>query len=403
MNDSNHHDQVSQRSQEAMTRRQFLLGLSALGLVLVVPSGLSVLLTGDGPAAPATSESGVLYRAMRPKPEPLVAIARGTNNAEGITAGVRRAVDLLGGIGSVVKPGDRVLIKPNIVRDYSGETGITTDIRLVREVVRLVLEAGGRPFIGEACGSLQSRWYPGFTGELFKSRGFTGLAREFGIKLVDFDIDNVILTRVEGGRAYSKPFPLPQSALRADKIIALPKIKGHAEVVYTGSLKLNFGYAPAMYRRVNHLGGIYQPVLDITTALYPDLVIADGVVAGEGRMAGNEPSNVKPVELGVIIAGRDPVAVDAVVEAVVGLSPGTVPLTPLAVERGLGTADLSKIIVKGEPIAGVRRRLEMPRRWLTDLANFGVEEMFKPQLLTARVRDGFQDGLLAKGVKVMQP
>lgn len=403
MNDSNHHDQVSQRSQEAMTRRQFLLGLSALGLVLVVPPGLSVLLTGDGPAAPATSESGVLYRAMRPKPEPLVAIARATNDAEGIAAGVRRAVDLLGGMRSVIKPGDRVLIKPNIVRDYSGETGITTDIRLVREVVRLVLEAGGRPFIGEACGSLSSKWYPGFTGELFKSRGFTDLAREFGIKLVDFDVDDVILTRVEGGRAYSKPFPLPQSALRADKIISLPKIKGHLELIYTGAVKLNFAYAPGMYRRVNHLGGIYEPTLDITTALYPDLVIADGVVAGAGRMAGNEPSNVTPVDLGVIVAGRDPVAVDAVVEAVMGMTPGTVPMIPQAAKRGLGTANLNKIAVKGEPISAVRRRLEMPSPRLARLIDFGVEEVVKPQLLTARVRDGFQDGLLAKGVKVMQP
>ncbi len=393
---NDHPAQESQPSQRGITRRQFLHDLGALGLALAVPPVTTAVLTGP---APVTSESGVVYRALRPKPDPLVAIARGANDADDIAAGVRRAVDLLGGIKSVVKPGERVLIKPNLVRDYSGETGITTDIRLVREVVRLVLEAGGRPFIGEACGSLDSKWFPGRTRELFKSRGFTELAQEFGIELVDFDLDAVILTRVEGGRAYSKPFPLPQSALRADKIISLPKIKGQAEVVYTGAVKLNFAYAPAMYRRVNHLGGIYQPVLDITTALYPDLVIADGVVAGEGRMAGNEPSNVTPIDLGVIVAGRDPVAVDAVVEAAVGMTPGTVPLIPLAAERGLGTADLHKITVRGESIAAVRRRLVMPDPRPTDLFNFGVEELVKPELLAARAGGD----LLAKGVKVVQP
>lgn len=128
-------------------------------------------------------------------------------------------------------------------------------------------------------------------------------------------------------------------------------------------------------------------------------MIADGIVAGEGRMAGNEPRNVTPVNLGVILAGRDPVAVDAVAEAVMGLAPGIVPLTPLAVERGLGTADLSRVAIKGESIASVQQRLVMPDPRPTGLFNFGVEEMVKPQLLATRARGG----LLAEGVKVVQP
>lgn len=157
---STHNDRPQPGSQplrQGITRRQFLRDWGALGLALAVPPVATAPLIGP---APVTSESRVLYRALRPKPDPLVAIARGANDAEGIAVGVRRAVDLLGGIKSVVKPGERVLIKPNLVRDYSGETGITTDIRLVREVVRLVLEAGGRPFVGEACGSLDNRWHP---------------------------------------------------------------------------------------------------------------------------------------------------------------------------------------------------------------------------------------------------
>ncbi len=393
---NNRSDPAQSTSREPMSRRQFLRVWGTLGLALAAPPGLITLLTHPGPTAP---EADVLYRTLRSKPEPLVAIARSANTDEEIAAGVRRAVESLGGIGRVVKPGDRVLIKPNIVRNYSGETGITTDIRLVREVARLVLEGGGQPFIGEACGSLSNLWYPGYTGELFKSRGYTDLAQEFGIALVDFDLDDVIMTRVEGGRAYNKPFPLPQSALRADKIILLPKIKAHLEMIYTGAIKLNFAYAPSMYRRINHLGGIYQPVLDIVTALYPDLVIADGVVAGEGRWAGNEPTNVTPVDLGVIVAGYDPVAVDAVVEAVMGMEPGTVPLMPLAVERGLGAADLDKITVKGESIATVQRHLEMPSPRLAGLLNVGVEEFLKHQSLAASVGDG----LLAKGVRVVRP
>ncbi len=394
--DSNHGRPAREDGRALVRRRQFLRGLGALGLLAAVPAGVQSRQPGFELAPP---EDGVLYRSRRARRAPQVALARATNDAESIGAGVRRAVDLLGGMASIVQPGERVLIKPNLVRDYPGETGITTDVRLVREVVRLVLAAGGRPFIGEACGSLSSRWYPGYTGELFQHLGFADLAVELGLDLVDFDLDDVILTSVEGGRGYSRPFPLPESALRADKIILLPKIKGHSEVVYTGALKLNMGFAPGMYRRVNHLGGIYEPVLDVATALYPDLVIADGVIAGAGRTAGNEPANVTPVPLGVVVAGQDPVAVDAVVEAMVGLPARAVPLTRLAGERGLGASDLAQIAVVGETIASAQRRLDMPSEAPTGLFNFGVEELVKPQLLWARAHGS----LLASGVKVVRP
>ena len=69
-----------------------------------------------------------------------------------VLAAVRRAVDLLGGIGTVVRPGDRVLIKPNLLKSSPPEAAVTTHPEIVRAVIRLVREAGGRPTVGDSPG-----------------------------------------------------------------------------------------------------------------------------------------------------------------------------------------------------------------------------------------------------------
>ncbi|MCK5593558.1 DUF362 domain-containing protein, partial [Candidatus Bathyarchaeota archaeon] len=79
--------------------------------------------------------------------------------------------------------------------------------------------------------------------------------------------------------------------------------------------------------------------------------VVDGIIAGEGHeTSGN------PVEMNLVIAGIDPVAVDAVGAAVMGISPTDVKHLVLAEKKGLGTCDLEKITVLGEPIEKVKRK-----------------------------------------------
>jgi hypothetical protein len=82
----------------------------------------------------------------------------------------------------------------------------------------------------------------------------------------------------------------------------------------------------------------------------------DGLVAQEADHA----SEGRPVEMGLIFASRDPVALDAVAGAVMGLTLEDVDTTRLAGEAGLGEADLAKIEVVGESIARVRRPFLKP-------------------------------------------
>lgn len=97
-----------------------------------------------------------------------------------LESSVRHAVDLLGGISSFVKPGDRVLLKPNLLSAHPPERRITTDPELVRAVCKLVLEAGGRPFIGDS---------PGLDpfGRVAEKTGMADMAKQLGIELVELN------------------------------------------------------------------------------------------------------------------------------------------------------------------------------------------------------------------------
>jgi len=73
-----------------------------------------------------------------------------------VEAAVRRSLDLLGGMGALVRPGQRVLLKPNLLSAASPETAVTTHPAIVASVARLVCQAGGRPIITDSPGGPSS-------------------------------------------------------------------------------------------------------------------------------------------------------------------------------------------------------------------------------------------------------
>jgi len=113
-----------------------------------------------------------------------------------------------------------------------------------------------------------------------------------------------------------------------------------------------------------HTRSLSEKISDLASILRPSLSVVDGIIASEGHeTSGN------PVEMNLLIAGTDPVAVDAVGAAVMGISPRDVKHLRLAEEKGLGTCDLEEITILGEPIEKVKRKF---RRSLSSrLVHFG--------------------------------
>src|SRR5512143_1762592 len=128
---------------------------------------------------------------------------------------VSRAVALVGGMGSFVKPGSRVLIKPNMLAGKAPEKAVTTHPEVVRATIRPVKEVGGVPAVGDsnALGSFR---------KVAEVTGIAAVADEEGARLVELS-DAIKM----GGNGVFKHFEVSREVMAADAVINLPKVKTH--------------------------------------------------------------------------------------------------------------------------------------------------------------------------------
>jgi len=154
-----------------------------------------------------------------------------------------------------------------------------------------------------------------------------------------------------GGRVFPEveSYRLVQEA---DVIVSLPKMKTHDQTDITCAIKKLKGLLSDKYKRMMHQEGLFDGVVDLMAAVKPKLAVVDGIYCQEGL----GPVFGKPVEMDLILASRDLVAVDAVCSRIMGFDPENVLLSKNAAERGLGTYMTEEIEVVGVPAEKVRRR-----------------------------------------------
>jgi len=253
---------------------------------------------------------------------------------------VQRALEPLGGINNFVKPGDQVLLKPNLLSARPPERRITTDPQMVMSVARTVLEAGGEPFIGDSP-SLEP-----FNRVAVKT-GMAEIARQLQIKLVPFR--QPIQVSTPEGSLFRKLEIAPE-AMTADVVINLPKLKTHSQMLLTLGVKNLFGTVVAQRKAEWHyMVGVDRDtfaslLLDIYLTVKPSLTILDGIWG----MEGHGPANGRPRHLKLIAAGVDAVALDVGICHLLGVPLRAFPLYRAARSRGIGETDLNKITFKGE-------------------------------------------------------
>ncbi len=239
---------------------------------------------------------------------------------------VREALDPLGGMGRFVKRGERVLLKPNLLSAREPERAVTTHPSVVEAVIRLVMEEGAIPFIGDspAVGRLE---------KVAEKAGILSLCRKYGVKLIDFRESVDVMNR----KGLFKSIALSKEALSMDGIINLPKLKTHAQMFLTLSVKNMFGCVVGKRKVQWHLSAGRDPstfaglLLDIYLILRPRLNIVDGIVA----MEGNGPGSGDPRRLRLILASPDGPALDGVITELLGARREDLPTTRVAMERGL--------------------------------------------------------------------
>jgi len=268
-----------------------------------------------------------------------VAILKGTDPVETTVKALQMIEPDVDDVLSWKKP---ILIKPNYINAKHPSTGITTDSRVVEGIVKFL---NGRQIkeivIGEGSGLSD-------TFQAFKVAGLDEVAQRYGVKLLDLNKDEMI--------EVNPPNPLSLKEVTVSKtalgstIVSVPKLKLHRFATVTLSLKNMMGALAS--KGSMHMGkSLSENIVDLASILKPSLSVVDGIIAGEGHeTSGN------PVQMGLVIAGTDPVAVDAVGAAVMGISPSDVKHLRLAEKKGLGTCNLEEVTILGEPIEKVKRK-----------------------------------------------
>lgn len=274
---------------------------------------------------------------------------------------VRKAVELAGGFTDVIRRGDTVIIKPNLVVAKPPEAGATTDPRVCKTICDIVRDLGGNPIIAESS-------FVGLdTEEAIQTTGYRKLRKE-GYEVIDLKKKGIETVKVSIPRGKAlKEVHLPKIVVEANAIISVPKMKTHDQAEVTLALKNMKGVLPDAYKRkFHHIFGVFQSVADLMTVMKPAFSIVDGIIA----MNGLGPAFGDPIELDLIIAGKDAVAVDAVTAKIMGFEPQECGCVREAAESKIGIIDLDKIGVVGEPITKVQRRFQRAEEAVMEKVSF---------------------------------
>jgi len=290
-------------------------------------------------------------------------LRRGTNPVERLTSvsvirvednqlekSLETAIELIGGVESLIPIGSKVLIKPNIVRNQPPPD--TTNPDIVVALINIIQQREPSViWVGDGSGE-------GDTLENFHSLGYSAIANIPGVELVDLNSGDLVNVPVPNGGVVFEDFWFSSPIVEADIFISLACMKTHSTAVVTMGMKnlvgITAGSVYGVPEWANHwklhqiaeekgdtyLAGV---IVDLCSARRIDLTIIDGRVAMEGQ----GPHEGTPVNLGLLIIGTDPVATDSVASAIMAFDPEVVPALKLAREKGLGTNELNEIEVKG--------------------------------------------------------
>lgn len=268
---------------------------------------------------------------------------------------VIESMELLGGMEQFISRGDVVFVKPNLI--YPAPPPLTTHPVVTGTIVELVKEAGaGRIIVGEGGAPVPKRT-DGFTvKETFKVTGTQEIVEKFGAEVVCLDEEDYVIREVPGGVIY-KEVKLYRSIAECDKRIGVPVLKTHYDTDVSLGIKGWHGViADAEKFWKFHRDDINQKLVDLARVIDPVLTVIDGTVG----MEGSGPLGGTNVEMDIVLASADTVAVDTVASLVMGFDPLDVDHIRIGQMQGLGTADKNKIEVKGTAIEEVQRNFKRP-------------------------------------------
>jgi len=264
---------------------------------------------------------------------PLLVVAKGLDYEQL----VGRVVESLGGMGNFVRPGDKVVVKPNIGWDRTPEQGANTHPMIVKAIVEHCLEAGAAKVqvFDRTCNEKR---------RCYKNSGIIDSLKSLKNKKVHYshiDKRKFVPVTIERGKLLTR-HDIYRDVLEADSYINVPVAKHHGISGLTLGLKNSMGVIGGNRGRLHHDLG--QNLADLATVIQPKLSFVDAT-----RMLlrnGPQGGQLKDVKIAnTLLASSDPVAADAYATTLFGMDPSEIESTVAAYRMGLGEMDIDKMQV----------------------------------------------------------
>jgi uncharacterized protein (DUF362 family) len=270
---------------------------------------------------------------------PIVAIVKGERGHKPVF----KALDLID-YKQALEGYDKVLIKVNFITDKTWNTGATTDPIVVEAIIKKLEDLPLKIYVVESDATITN------ADKAFEKTGMKDMCERNDVEWLNLRyVKDKIKLNILNGEALQSII-VPRLVMES-AVISAAKLKTHINTTVTLGMKNMFGLLPDKFKGKYHMKGISKVVVDINTVLRPVFTVIDGFVGMEGR----GPTDGTPVQMNLIIAGRDPVATDATAARVMGFNPYEITHIHKAYEKGLGNSETQII---GEKLETVKRKFK---------------------------------------------
>jgi len=351
-----------------VNRRAFIKTLVGSGAYM----GLSGLAVGSSFLRPVVAQASADVPAVS-----IVRIRKGNTDYA-----VRQAIDLLGGMETVARGKERILLKPNLVGPDPRDV---TKPDVVKTLAQLMKEAGKDVSLGEGSAAASRSMGPGaeygdcrssdpemldaLQKEIFDTLGYTELARGLRIPLMNLHTGEMSRVQLPDGFVF-REVHLHHALTDTDLLCSVPMMKTHGLATVTLGMKNLFGVFPGQVYGAPRWGvhemagkversGTASAVVDIVRANKLGLTVIDASTA----MQGTGPTfggGGRLARMNLIIAGTNPLATDMVAAYTMGFQPEEIPTFVWAWKAGMMPRSLSDIEVRGKKLRSVRQKFARP-------------------------------------------
>lgn len=250
---------------------------------------------------------------------------------------LKELFDHCGGLSKLVKPGQKVLLKPNLLAAAKPSEAVTTHPTIIKALSVMLIEEGARVLVGDSPGNDKPE-------VALRKSGILEAAEEAGAEAITFTLGEY--KEFEGFKR--RTLPLAAELDQADLVFNVGKLKTHSLTGLTGAVKNIYGCLVGRQKARYHLehplpADFSRLVMDVYLAVKPAFSIIDAVIA----MEGTGPRRGKPRQLGLLMASKNGVALDNVAAAITGFTTDQVSTLAAARELRLSGSDLAALEIKG--------------------------------------------------------